>query len=133
MKSKSVFQVSSFIIVGCSAAAVHLGVVIALVRVFAWAPLWANPLAWVIAFCVSFSGHWLLTFRARKKLLWAAVARFFAISAGGFLINQLLYAVILDVSNVRFDLILAVVLVLVAIATYFLSSVWAFADRSNRN
>ena len=133
MKTKSIFQISSFIVVGCTAALVHLGVVIVLVRFFAWAPLWANPLAWLIAFCASFSGHWLLTFRNRRKRLGKSVIRFFTLSTAGFLINQLLYASLLDVSKLRFDVILALVLMLVAIATYFLSSWWAFADQSERN
>ena len=55
-------RVAWFIVVGCLAAAVHLGAVVLLVSGFGWQPLVANVVAWLLAFCVSFSGHWHLTF-----------------------------------------------------------------------
>ena len=107
-----------------------MATVILLVKQFLWVPIWANPVAWLIAFGVSFTGHWLLTFQDREKDLKASLMRFFCLSAAGFAINEGLYATLLGLTSIRFDVVLVVVLVLVAMATYFLSSVWAFEDNS---
>jgi putative flippase GtrA len=119
-------RVASFIAVGCTAAAVHLGVVIALVGGLGQLPLAANIIGWLVAFVVSFSGHWLLTFRAQQAPLWRAARRFFGISATGFAVNELAYALLLQWSTLRYDIVLAIILVAVAVITYLLSSRWAF-------
>jgi putative flippase GtrA len=54
-------QVTLFIIVGCAAAATHWGVAVACVEGLGAAPLLANLLGWLVAFVVSFSGHYRLT------------------------------------------------------------------------
>jgi putative flippase GtrA len=115
-----------FIAVGCAAAAVHLFVVIVLVSGWAWLPLVANVAGWLVAFVVSFSGHRLLTFRANDAPVWRAMRRFFGVSLAGFAANELTYAAFLHLSGLRYDLLLAIVLVLVAVMTYLLSSRWAF-------
>jgi putative flippase GtrA len=122
-------RVASFIAVGCVAAAVHLGVVVALVGGAGQLPLAANIVGWLVAFGVSFSGHWLLTFRAQQAPLWRAVRRFFSISAAGFAANELAYAVLLKWSTWRYDIALAIILVAVAVITYLLSSRWAFRGK----
>lgn len=130
MKTHSISRVTRFVLVGSCAAAVHLATVILLVKQFLWAPILANPVAWLVAFGVSFSGHWLLTFKDREKNLKASFMRFFCLSAAGFVINEGLYATLLGLTSIRFDVVLVIVLVLVAVATYFLSSVWAFVGKS---
>jgi putative flippase GtrA len=122
-------RVASFVAVGCAAAAVHLGVVIALVDGFGQLPLAANIVGWLVAFVVSFSGHWLLTFRAQQAPLWRAARRFFTVSAAGFAANELAYALLLQWSAWRYDVVLAMVLIAVAVITYLLSSRWAFRGK----
>lgn len=120
-----------FIAVGCAAAAVHFTVVVALVSGLGQLPLVANVGGWMVAFLVSFSGHWLLTFEQRAP--WRrAVRRFFAISLAGFLVNETTYAVLLRWSGWRYDVLLAIVLVAVAVATYLASSRWAFLSMTPR-
>lgn len=118
-----------FVAVGCTAAAVHLGVVVVLVSGLGQLPLVANVVGWLIAFCFSFSGHWLLTFRALQAPLWRAAARFFGVSLAGFAANELAYALLLHWTGLRYDLVLALVLVAVAVMTYLLSLRWAFQGR----
>ena len=91
-----------------------------------WRPLLANVLGWLIAFGVSFSGHHRWTFRDHGVPLWRSAMRFFAVSAIGFSINEATYALLLHWSSLRYDLVLAVVLVAVAGGTYLLSRHWAF-------
>jgi putative flippase GtrA len=120
-----------FIAVGCAAAAVHLAVVVLLVSGLGQLPLLANIVGWLVAFTVSFSGHWLLTFDKRAPW-WRAARRFFTISMGGFLVNESLYAVLLRLSGWRYDVLLGIVLVAVAVVTYLLSSRWAFLGTEPR-
>lgn len=116
-----------FVFVGCMAAAVHLGTVVLLVSGFVWRPLVANVVAWLLAFCVSFSGHWHLTFPRSGAPLARAAIRFFCISLAGFLVNEAMYAVLLHLTGTQwYALVLFFVLLAVAVMTYLLSSRWAF-------
>lgn len=115
-----------FIAVGCAAAALHLGVVVVLVGAWAMAPLAANVVGWLIAFGVSFAGHHYLTFAHHGAPLARAAGRFFFVSAAGFAVNEAAYAALLRWSPLRYDLGLALVLLAVAAATYWLGRHWAF-------
>jgi putative flippase GtrA len=128
----SAHRLAWFVVVGCVAAAVHLGVVVVLVSGMGQLPLAANVVGWLVAFCFSFSGHWLLTFRALQAPMWRAAARFLAVSLAGFAANELAYALLLHWTALRYDLVLALVLVAVAVMTYLLSLRWAFQGNSRR-
>jgi putative flippase GtrA len=117
----------AFIAVGCVAAAVHLGVVTALVGAAAWPPLWANPVGWLLAFGASFSGHWAFSFKAHAAPLKRSAGRFFGVSAAGFAINEGAYALLLRQGSLGYQWALAVVLLSVALLTYVVSRYWAFA------
>lgn len=120
-------RIAWFVFVGCAAAAVHLGTVVLLVSNLGWAPLAANVVAWLIAFCVSFSGHWHLTFPHSGAPMVRAIRRFFSISLAGFAINESMYAVLLHFTGARwYAAVLFFVLLAVAVITYVLSSRWAF-------
>lgn len=115
-----------FVAVGATAAAVHWAVVVLLVESSAWPPLGANVLGWLVAFTVSFAGHFRLTFRGHGVPLHRSAARFLAVSATGFAINEASYALLLRASGQRYELLLAAVLVGVAVFTYWASRHWAF-------
>jgi putative flippase GtrA len=119
-------RVAFFIAVGCAAAATHFAVVVFLVSQWAVPPLAANVLGWLIAFVVSFTGHWRLTFRAQQAPLLQSVRRFFGISLAAFALNETAYAVMLHWTSMRYDVVLFLILVAVAVITYLLSSRWAF-------
>ena len=115
-----------FIVTGCAAAAVHFAVVKLLVDGTGMRPLVANVLGWLTAFGVSFGGHYVWTF-AHQQTHWRhALPRFFLLSASGFALNELAYAFALRYSPWRYDVLLALVLVSVAVGTYVLSKLWAF-------
>lgn len=119
-------RIATFIVVGATAAAVHLAVVVALVEAGVAAPLVANVAGWLVAFCVSFAGQHRLTFGDREARARHAAPRFFLLSAAGFAANEAAYALALRYSPMRYDVALALVLLLVAVMTYVLSSAWAF-------
>lgn len=126
----TVIRLAWFVFVGCTAAAVHFGMVVLLVERLGWAPLVANVGGWLVAFIVSFCGQSLLTFRGHGTPVLHALPRFFLISLLGFLANESSYAILLHFIAVRYDVLLALVLVGVAIMTYLLSSRWAFRRKS---
>lgn len=115
-----------FIATGCTAAGVHWLVVVALVGLRQWPPLLANVMGWLCAFGVSFCGHHHLSFRRHGAPLGRSAVRFFAISAAGFCINELGYALLLAWAPQHYRLNLAALLLGVATLTYLLSRHWAF-------
>jgi putative flippase GtrA len=119
-------RVAWFVAVGCAAAAVHWSVVVALVSQLGARPLAANVFGWLVALVVSFSGHHRLTFRDHGSPLARSATRFLAVSAGGFAVNETAYALLLHASRLRYDVLLAGVLLAVAVATYLLSRHWVF-------
>jgi putative flippase GtrA len=119
-----------FIAVGCTAAAVHFGVVVALVQWHGLAPLLANVAGWGAALGVSFTGHLRLSFADQQAPAGRAAQRFVAVSAAGFGINEAVYALLLGYSGVGYRLALAATLVIVAVGTYVLSRHWAFRGSS---
>ncbi len=122
-------QIAIFIGVGTAAALTHLAVVVAAVEISHIAPLVANAAGFSIAFLVSFSGHARWTFPLEPARMNAARLRFFVVAVSGFIINQTAYAEALHVFGADYYLpALAAVLVGVAISTFLLSKLWAFAQ-----
>jgi putative flippase GtrA len=119
-------RIGWFVVVGCAAAAVHWGVATGMVAFAHWSPLRSNVAGWLIALMVSFTGHHQLSFRGHGTSLGSAGWRFLCISGGGFFINEIAYALLLRWTAVRYDVLLACVLISVAGATYVLSRHWAF-------
>jgi putative flippase GtrA len=123
-------QLALFLAVGCAAAATHWGVVVLAVSTAAMQPLVANVAGWLVAFIVSFFGHYRLTFRHQHAPLARAARRFFAVSALGFCVNELAYAWLLQVTRLRYDVLLALILIGIAGMTFILGRFWAFRRKN---
>ena len=125
---KSLYRLARFVLVGSLAAGIHWLVVVYFVDGNLLTPLAANGVGWLVALSFSFAGHsqWTFPDDGREKL--TAALRFFAISAIAFFINQSVYAAMLSTKWLSYEFALVLVLVLVAIFTYFLSRYWAFAS-----
>lgn len=115
-----------FIAVGVVAAAVHFALVLALAEIWHWPPLLANPAGWALAFVVSYSGHCRLTFADSGAPLARSLRRFLVVSASGFVVNQVAYALLLTQGGMEYRVALAVVLIVVAASTFMASRCWAF-------
>lgn len=122
-------QLMWFILVGCAAAGTHWLSVVVLVSTTSIAPLYANVAGWLIAFSVSFGGHYLLTFRHQNAPMARAALRFLAVSALGFAVNETIYAWLLHTTTVRYDILLAGVLIGIAFMTFLLGRFWAFSGK----
>jgi putative flippase GtrA len=122
-------QIAIFIAVGTAAAFTHLAVAAAAVELAKIPPLAANVIGFCIAFLVSFAGHARWTFPLAPERFAAARTRFFAVAVLGFALNQAAYAEALHLFGPAYYLpALAAVLIGVAISTFLLSKLWAFAQ-----
>ena len=123
-----------FILVGISAAFVHLFIVWLLVKTNALTPLQANVLGFLGAFNISYFGHSQFTFNQTKRFSIQKFIQFFGVASFGFLINQMAYFYGLKWFGFTFYLpILALVLVLVAIFTFIFSKFWVFATHGSNS
>ena len=122
-------EVSWFIAVGCAAAFTHWSVAVLCVERIAMRPLLANAVGWIIAFLVSFTGHYRLTFRRAAQPVGRAARRFFTISAISFFVNEASYSLLLRTTGIRYDVLLALILIAVAVLTFLASRLWAFRRR----
>jgi putative flippase GtrA len=127
---KLVRQLAWFIAVGCAAAATHWLVVVTAVSATGLAPLIANVIGWLVAFGVSFAGHYHLTFKHHRAPVAQAARRFFAVSALGFAVNELSYAWLLRATELPYDILLALILIAIAGMTFILGRLWAFRHKS---
>jgi putative flippase GtrA len=119
-------QIAWFVIVGCAAAATHWIVVVALVKYAGLRPPIANIGGWLVAFVVSFSGHFHLTFRHVGAAWLHAAWRFLLVSVLGFAMNETAYTWLLHATTMRYDVLLAAVLIGMAFVTFIASRLWAF-------
>lgn len=116
-----------FLMVGALAAAVHFFALLALVKWGGVAPAWGNVWAFALAFCVSFGGHFRLTFRHSRHSWLGSLWRWLASSAGGFLLNQFLFVLGLHWLGERhYAVIWLAVTLLVTLLTFSLGKFWAF-------
>lgn len=99
--------------------------------VFAWAQhhMWpevANALGFVIAFCVSFSGHRLLSFKDAGTTVATSLQRFAVTALAGFGANELVFVLLLRGLGWHSLVALFLALVFAAGQTYALTRFWAF-------
>lgn len=120
-------QVVRFALVGCAAAGVHFCVVLLLVQFSSWQPLLANIIAFLVAFQVSYFGHRSWSFPDTALGHTQSLPRFFLVASGSFVLNEGMYYLLLHYTALPYWLSLGIVLVLVAVITFFSSRLWAFA------
>lgn len=121
-------QLLIFAAVGGAAFITHFSVVTIIVP-FGIHPLVANVAAFGIAFGVSFVGHNLWSFPARGERDRArALRRFAAVACTSFVLNEMIYAVLLNFTQLPYQIALLMVLCVVASFTLLFSKYWAFSD-----
>jgi putative flippase GtrA len=114
--------------VGGAAAATHYSVVLVLAAL-GMHPLLANVFAFLTAFQVSYFGHRHLTFADSAAGLphRQTLPRFFAVASGSFLLNEALFWLLLRYTPLPYQVSLGIVMVVVAVVTFLLSRMFAFA------
>lgn len=123
-----------FLVVGASAAAVHFLVLISVVSFTTISPAWANVIAFLLAFIVSFLGHFYLTFNTsttsslyKDKPALHTLLKWFASSVIGFAANQGLFVLGLNWFGERYYIFIwLVITAIITVMTFALGKLWAF-------
>ena len=120
-------QIVKFGLVGALATLTHMLVGGALIQVGLTAIV-ANPVAFIAAFFLSFSGHYAFSFADRGIPLWKSLRRFVLVACAGFLTNQALLSAILNFLFLPEIHALLISTGIVAVVTFGLSKTWAFRN-----
>lgn len=122
-----------YIVIGVAAALTHFSGLYIGVQCLQLSAAQSNIFGFFWAFWVSFLGHFFLTFRRCRPSLFEfapffkSMYRWLATSVGGFLLNQVLYLIGLQLVGVQFYLIVwLIVTLLVTILTFLSGKFWGF-------
>lgn len=126
-----------FILVGISAAFTHFISLILLVNVFQYPPLWANFFAFIIAFIISFLGHFFITFAnwshtskshtPKYSSFFHKLSKWLISSIATFSLNQLLFTLSLALfGNSHYIVIWLIITAVVTTISFILGKLWAF-------
>ncbi|GAA5234652.1 GtrA family protein [Verticiella sediminum] len=118
-----------FGVVGLSATALHLAVASGLITLFAVPPLAANTCAFLVAFCLSFSGNYFWTFRMPGDPR-RAIKRFLTISFSAFLVNTLILSLLLESGRLAPVPSVVISVAVMPAITYLASRFWGFKPAS---
>jgi len=121
-----------FGVVGGLASLIHMLIGVTLIH-SGWSALLANPVAFVIAFGVSFLGHYGFTFTDQRSPFATSLIRFAVVACGGFALNESLLALLVWTDAVSQMTALVISTASAAAVTFFASKNWAFnAGRPTR-
>jgi len=123
-------QAARFLVVGLLAMGTHF-LVFLVISHFGVAALIGNVIAFVVAFQVSFWGHFKWSFRESGNAKVPAMIRFFTVSVSGFIVNELMFAALLEWTPLPEKWALLIVLFSVAGGTFLWSKFWAFSHKHN--
>jgi putative flippase GtrA len=120
-----------FGIVGGLATAVHLALFVLFIELAGMQPFWANFPAFAVAVVVSFTGHFLWTFRRRDRegaKHWTpALVKFAATAILGLLLNLLIVHGVVDVFALSYGYAAVLMATLTPTVVFTVSKFWAFA------
>jgi putative flippase GtrA len=127
LKIKLLKQIMRFGIVGGSAAFVNFSIVVMLVESgVLQQPLYANMVAFVFAFQVSYFGHRYWTFSDTVTEHRVAMTRLLLVSGTNFFANEGLFYFFLNTFQMPYMLALLLVLAILPIVTFTFSKLWVF-------
>ncbi len=119
-------QLTRFGIIGFGVLGVHLLLVMYLVKQWGIHPLNANILSFCVSIQLSYWGHYKWTFKADHISHKSASARFLMITCGTFTLNEVLYAMVLQMTNLSYDVALFIVALFIAASRFVLTKFWVF-------
>jgi len=112
--------------VGGCAAVFYYATVIGLVELGGLRPLAANPMAFLLAVVANYTGQRLWTFPESTRAHRSSLPRFLATAALGFSLNQSLFYLLLNLTDLPYVIALPVAAGLVAGVTFTLALLWVF-------
>lgn len=122
---REIFTAARFGLVGLLSTGVHIAIVWLLLTLASVDPMLANTLAFMTAFCISFTGNYLWTFRSPGSPR-RAIFRFFVIAVSAFVVNTLVLAFL--VHKGWFSPVVSAVLSasVVPVISFLASRLWGF-------
>lgn len=122
---REIITAARFGLVGLISTVVHIAIVFLLLTFASVGPILANTLAFLTAFCISFTGNYLWTFRSPGSPR-RAIFRFFVIAVSAFIVNTLVLAFL--VHKGWFSPVESAVLSasIVPVISFFASRLWGF-------
>ncbi len=114
-----------FGIVGVGATITHAGVLWALVEFVSLRPSIATVIGFLVAFNVSYFGHYYFTFRSKEPHR-RALPGFAATATAGAVLNWLIFVIATDILNVNYWISFGVAVVTVPIFVFVVSRRVAF-------
>lgn len=126
-RGTSLGQVARFIVSGTAAAATHLGTLYLLVSHSGWSVVPAATAGWCAGFVVSFTLQKFWTFRQRDAVH-AQALRYLLLQGGNVVLNAVLIYILADVVGFWYLGAQFVVLVTIAVWTFFASRRFVFTD-----
>lgn len=125
-------QLMRFGVIGGLAAVTHYCIAIYLTDQQV-AAAWANLVAFIIAFWVSYFGHRYFSFDAGDVSHQQTLPRFILVAVFGFILNESLLLLMLHFTKISIALGLPFIIVITAIFTFILSRQFAFNTSGTRS
>ena len=125
-------QLMRFGVIGGLAAVTHYCIAIYLTD-HQVAAAWANLVAFIIAFWVSYFGHRYFSFDASDVSHQQTLPRFILVAVIGFILNESLLLLMLHFTKISIALGLPFIIVITAIFTFILSRQFAFNTSGTRS
>lgn len=123
--TETLSQLIRFGVIGVIAAVTHYCIAIFLTD-NRLAAAWANLVAFVIAFWVSYFGHRYFSFDAGDVSHQQTLPRFILVAVFGFILNESLLLLMLHFTQISMALGLPFIIILTAMFTFILSRQFAF-------
>lgn len=123
--TETIGQLMRFGVIGVIAAITHYCIAIFLTDTHV-AAAWANLVAFVIAFWVSYFGHRYFSFDAGDVSHQQTLPRFILVAVFGFILNESLLLLMLHFTKISMALGLPFIILLTAMFTFILSRQFAF-------
>ena len=128
MKIETFRQIFKFGAVGITATLAHTLIFISTLRLLGWPEQISNLVAFIIAFALSWSGHYFWTFQTGGWQTggWQTMPRFVAVALAGYLLNALFVFIIITKLGWPDFYVLPLMLLITPIMTFLLARYWAF-------
>jgi putative flippase GtrA len=126
LNNKLFKQIMCFGIIGTTAAFVNFSLVVLLVEIGSMQPLYANMIAFIFAFQVSYFGHRYWTFQDTTTNHSAAVPRLLIVAGSNFFANMSLFYFFLNSLHLPYTLALLLVMTILPIITFTFGKFWVF-------
>jgi len=130
--TETIGQLIRFGVIGVIAAITHYCIAIFLISKDMPAA-WANLIAFVIAFWVSYLGHRYFSFDAGDVSHQQTLPRFILVAVLGFILNESLLLFMLHFTKISMAVGLPFIIILTAIFTFILSRQFAFNTAGTRS